>query len=58
MNSLKREIFKYMIQAAEERRKVRETSQLAQLAEKKKRAEEVRAKKVINGDNLEEGDDS
>eukprot|EP00090_Calanus_glacialis_P002029 TRINITY_DN11520_c0_g1_i5.p1 TRINITY_DN11520_c0_g1~~TRINITY_DN11520_c0_g1_i5.p1 ORF type:complete len:115 (-),score=53.75 TRINITY_DN11520_c0_g1_i5:53-364(-) len=45
-------------QAAEERRKKGEASQLAQLAEKKKKGEDVRSKKVANGDKLEEGVES
>ena len=37
---------------------MREATQLAQLAEKKKKGEDVRSKKVANGDKLEEGDES
>ena len=37
---------------------MREASQLAQLAEKKKKGEDVRSKKVANGDKLEEEDES
>merc|ERR1712098_23447 len=41
-------------QGAEERRKQRESSQLAQLAEKKKRRDEAKSKRIANGEKLEE----
>ena len=37
---------------------MREASQLAQLAEKKKKGEDARSKKVANRDKLGEGDES
>merc|ERR1712115_13863 len=41
-------------QGAEERRKLRESSHLAQLAEKKKRRDEAKSKRIANGDKLQE----
>merc|ERR1711892_608744 len=39
-------------QGAEERRKQRENAQMVQLAEKKKKGDDVRSKKMANGDQV------